>query len=93
MKVPGAQVFARAAHVASAKLDGEIVLFNEQSETLHLLDPLASLVWECLDGEATVAELVEDFSAVFQVDPERAQDDLRRLFASLVEDGTVEELR
>jgi len=52
------------------------------------LDPVASLVVQMLDGEATVAELAEDVHEIVGVPNETAVDQIRRS-VSLLRDGGV----
>lgn len=43
-------------------VDGELVLLDEATGDLHLLNPIAGLVFRCL-GSGTLAELASDFAA------------------------------
>lgn len=69
--------------VATIELDGEAVLFDERSGSLHLLDPVATLVWNRLDGAATLADLATDFSTTFAADRSRVRDDLMTFVCQL----------
>jgi hypothetical protein len=53
---------ARADAVYTVELDGEAVLLDESEERLHLLNHTATMVWLCLDGHATVADVASDLS-------------------------------
>ena len=46
---------ARGALVYSVEIDGELVLLDEHEDRLHHLNPTASLLWSCFDGEAPCA--------------------------------------
>ena len=69
--------------VAAVGLDDEIVLFDERSARLHLLDAVATAVWTRLDGRTTFDDLVRDLSTTFGTEERRVRDDviafLRRL--------------
>ena len=62
--------------VATVELDGEAVLFDESSGSLHLLDPVATVIWSRLDGSATLEELATELSTTFAADRSRVRDDL-----------------
>lgn len=48
--------------VFTVAIDGEAVLLDEAEERLHHLNAAAALVWSCLDGHATVADLATELS-------------------------------
>lgn len=58
----------RAATVATAELEGEAVLLNEADGMVHHLNPSATLLWSCFDGEASLAEIIGDLAEAFEVD-------------------------
>ncbi|MBJ7283349.1 MAG: PqqD family protein, partial [Acidimicrobiia bacterium] len=43
--------------------DGEAVL--ALGDELHLLNPVAALVWQCCDGETSSTEIADDLAEVF----------------------------
>lgn len=83
--------------VLSIELDGEIVLTAPgdaaAGQRSHLLDPTASIVWQCLDGHATIAELAEDVAVVVEGDREQITADLVELFTTLGRAGVLEGVR
>ena len=62
--------------VAGVELDGEVVLYHEGANTVHVLNPTATIVWLCLDGSADLNEICEDLAAVFELDEERVRADV-----------------
>jgi hypothetical protein len=56
--------------------DGEAVLVL--GDELHLLNPVAALVWQCCDGESSVTEIAEDLAEVFGAEPGTLQSDVER---------------
>jgi len=64
------------AWVTTVELDGESVLYDETTGGLHLLDALATVVWDRLDGTATLDELAVDLGQTFAADPGRVSVDL-----------------
>ena len=55
--------FRARTDVTAIVLDREAVVYCD--DQLHLLDPVATLVWQCLDGEVTVDGLVAELATVF----------------------------
>lgn len=51
--------------VTSVELDDEAVLLDGATEAVHTLNPTGTLVWRCVDGVASLGEIIDDFAAVF----------------------------
>jgi hypothetical protein len=64
------------AWVSAVELDGESVLYDETSGALHQLDVVATVVWNRLDGSATLDDLAVELSAMFAADASRVRGDL-----------------
>ena len=54
--------------LAAVELDGEFVLYDEHTAAVHHLNPTASVVWQCLDGEASLSAIARDLSIACSVD-------------------------
>jgi PqqD family protein of HPr-rel-A system len=57
-----------AADVSSVVLDGEAVLYDESSHRVHLLNPTATVIWACCDGNGNVDDIATDIAAVLELD-------------------------
>ncbi|MFM7271141.1 MAG: PqqD family protein [Actinomycetes bacterium] len=66
----------------------EVVL--QHGDDLHLLDPVAGIVWQCLDGEATAAEIAEDLAPVFGGEVARVRADVDAAIDSFAAAGLLE---
>lgn len=73
--------------VGMHQFGAEVVL--RRGDALHLLDPVAAIVWQCLDGEATAAEIVDDLAPVFGREPEALRADVDSAIASFAEAGLL----
>jgi len=56
----------RATGVASAELDGEVILLDATGY-VHLLNPTAALLWACFDGRETIEEIAAEAASAFDV--------------------------
>ena len=77
----------RRPGVAHVELDGEVVLLQDGG--VHLLNPVAGLLWSCFDGEGTLAEIAEDAADAFGAPLEAVQADVLHLAADLLARGLV----
>jgi PqqD family protein of HPr-rel-A system len=78
----------------TAELDGELLVYEEQSGAIHTLNPTASVVWSCIDGRATVDDIVAELAVAYGADPRTVEADLLALLGQLrdlglLDDGTV----
>ena len=53
------------------ELDGEAVIYDEETAELHHLNPTATIVFGLCDGTATMAEIAADISEAFGVPIDR----------------------
>ncbi len=97
-EVHGTRRPVRASWTASVVVDDEVVIYNERTGDLHVLNQTAGMLWTLFDGSADLRELSEDLADAFEVDVamvrEQVEDATREL-ASLGllagdEDGTAE---
>jgi len=77
---------SRSPRVEHVEVDGEIVAFDTESGALHLLDPLATVIWNLLDGSATLLETSDDLASALG----RPGDEMLPLVLELV--GRLEDL-
>lgn len=83
----GAFVPAPVPGVESVEADGEIVLVDEVTDRLHMLNRTAALVWQCFDGEASVAEIAFDLADGLGVPFEQILTDTLAIVTDLVVQG------
>src|SRR5439155_18371566 len=62
--------------VATAELDGEAVIYSEETQSMHLLNPTATVVWACFDGSGPLGELITDLADAFGVDEDLIRGDV-----------------
>jgi peroxiredoxin len=62
--------------VVATEFDGELLLVDRETGFLNLLDPVGSIVWNCLDGGGTLAELAEELSDAFGAPLEAVRGDV-----------------
>lgn len=74
-------------------VEGEIVAWNEDSQSLHLLDSIAALIFQLLDGVTPLGTTAAELADVFSRDVAEVAADVLTLAASLQEIGIVEVVR
>lgn len=76
--------------VATAELDGEAVLYDEETGSLHSLDAIGTVVWGCLDGQASLARIADELAAAFGADPATVAGDVLELARELGRQGVLD---
>ncbi|MBN2360451.1 MAG: PqqD family protein [Deltaproteobacteria bacterium] len=82
----------RHPDLVSRRLQGETVLVPVRSnvadlESIYLLNPVASWIWDRLDGAHSVEQLVDEVVARFDTDRERARQDALAFLDDVVAEG------
>jgi hypothetical protein len=72
-----------ATHVDWVELDGEVVLFNERTAQIRVLNATAGLIWRLLDGQVTVGHLAHEIATELDVDEAAVRADATRLVRQL----------
>lgn len=77
------------------ELDGEAVVYNDDTCELHHLNATAALVFSLLDGGGTIEELAADLAAAFSIPQGEMEGQLRVIVhnfehAQLLETGSFE---
>lgn len=85
-------VLRRHADAAWVIIDDEVVVYLLRLETSWVLDRTAALLWQVLDGDAPLDEIVADFADAFSVPAAQIFEDFRAVLAEWLFDGLVEEV-
>lgn len=78
--------------IAWRAIEGEAVLFDTARGMMRQLNPLATALWERLEREQTLAELVAFVTDRYQVAEDRAHADVEAFLGALSERSLVEAL-
>ena len=72
-----------------AVFEGEAVLYQASTRTLHRLDPVAGTVCMLCDGETPVAAMAQELSELFNVSPTEAGERVDVALAALADQGLL----
>ncbi len=90
-------VFARSESVVSRKIVDELILVPlrktaAEMETLYTLNEVGARVYELIDGERRVKEIVESIVSEFDVERGDAETDVRVFIEQLLEIEGIREI-
>ena len=81
------QVVSRDKETASRILAGEAIVLTPMDSKVHSLNETGSRIWELLDDEPTVGEVVAQIYSEFKVSEEQAEADVISFLDQLVGGG------
>jgi hypothetical protein len=76
--------------VTTVEIEGDAVIYDEELERSHLLNPTAALIWRLLDGRSRVSEVSADIAEVYAVDLDTVLTDVLALVQDLGRRGLLE---
>ena len=77
------------ASLSAREIGEETLIVSERGDTLHILNNLGQAIWRAMDGQHTLAQIVEQICTEYSVSQAVAEADLRRFAAELVQMGLV----
>ena len=66
--------------LAVVVLDGEAVVYDEEENALHHLNPTATLIFQLLDGSASLRELSEELGEAYSQPSEAIEPEVRSAY-------------
>ena len=76
------------SHV-EAQVDEDLILMHQESGRMFAMRRTGIRIWERIDGERTVGQIVDDLLAIYPVDRDRCTAEVTAFLASLHEAGFV----
>lgn len=76
--------------VVSSPVGAEMVLLDTESRSIHALNPVAALVWQCFDGEASLEEIIVDLAEGLSAPLEQIRDDVLTMTRSAGRAGLLD---
>ena len=80
---------ARRDDVVVEELDNELILFDSKGGHAFHLNPTALAVWKHCDGRSTTRQIAEAFTTAYDVDFDRALDDVEQIVVFLARRGLL----
>ena len=87
--IPLDQIVRRNEKTASRVLAGEAIVLTPNDSKIHSFNETGSRIWELLDEEPTVKEIVAQIRGEFEVSEEQAQRDVIAFLEELAAKGIV----
>ncbi len=72
------------------EVDEEIVAWSQQTDSLHRLDRIATLVFQLADGQTPLSQTISDLAEAFGADAEEVEVDVLSCVGRMVNDHLLE---
>ena len=82
-------VLTRNPDVAYRIYDGQATVVLPGRSEINVLNEIGSLIWDRIDGERTVGQILEAVLDAYEIDSEQARSDMLDFLSSLQEHGMV----
>ncbi len=80
----------RRLDLPSEHYEGEVIVVEPQTSTMHALTGVGPFLWERMDGETSVEALAGALCERYEVEADQALADVRAFVAELVAEGLVQ---
>ncbi len=86
--------YAKDADLVTRNVVGETIIVPVKSnvgdlDSIYTLNELGTMIWELIDGQKTVNQIVEEICIAYDVSPEEARKDSLEFLESLEEAGLI----
>ncbi len=75
----------RHPQVASRVMDEQAIVVLADSGEVNVFSPVATRIWELVDGKHTLAQIVATITAEYEVAPEMARQDVQEFVQELLD--------
>lgn len=82
-------IFPNNDKIAYRVIDGEAVIINLKNNELNILNPVATFIWEQLDGHTLINEIVKRLVEEFEVDYKTAKRDCMDFISKVIDKEIV----
>ena len=81
----------RRSDLSCRTIDGEMLILNRAEKRLHQLNPTASFIWNCCDGDADIAAITDRLTTAYEIDVGTARKDVEEVLSQLRSSNLLEE--
>ena len=85
-----ASVIARSNELVSSDIDGEVVMMSIENGKYYGLDKVGSRIWELLENQFLVSDLINKLLGEFAVDRDTCEKDVMFFLHKLDDDNMLE---
>lgn len=73
----------RGSKTASRIVEGEAIIFTPQDSMIHSMNEVGTRIWELLEQEKTIEEIVKVICKEYEVEEKKAEQDIMEFIETL----------
>jgi Coenzyme PQQ synthesis protein D (PqqD) len=82
----------RRSDLSYRTIEGETLILNRKEGHLHQLNPTASFIWDCCDGNSNIADITDRLAGAYEVNSSTARKDVEEVLSNLRSSNLLEGL-
>jgi len=90
MTETGKKYFIRSPNVKEKKVGEDLALYVQEDRSIHVLNPTARFIWECLKTRVTLEEILFMMEQVFKENSETLKIDLEEALSHFSDKNLIE---
>lgn len=72
----GSEILVTKSQITVREVDGDGILYDENTGTLHLFNGSSLFIWNLLDGSMNLEDIAKKLASHFSIEESRARDDV-----------------
>jgi len=84
-----AKQITKAKNIISRRVGEETVVIKDDGLSLYILNKTAAFIWDMCDGQFDIDEMVVKICERFEVTPEEASEDVKKILKVLTKMGII----
>lgn len=83
-------ILRRNPQLLSVEMDGDLVMMSIETGNYFGVSGIGPVIWEFLETPKSFAQVVNEICDKFEVEPDKASEDLVQFAAKLADNGMIE---
>jgi hypothetical protein len=79
----------KAEDIISRRVGNDVVVIKDDGQSVYILNKTAAFIWDTCDGISGVNEIVTKLCEHFEVTPEEAREDVKKIIKILTKLGII----
>jgi len=79
----------KAEDIISRRVGDDVVVIKDEGQALYILNKTAAFIWDLVDGKSGIDDIVGKLCERFEVTPEEAREDVKKIIKVLTKMGII----
>lgn len=79
----------RTPNISEYEVEEEVVLYDPRSDSAHVLNPTAAIVWWLCDGDHKVRDIARELGDLYDKEPDSVRPDVEEIVEGFLKSGLI----